>query len=559
MEATLTAESVAAPRVDYQTEPSRYQHWQLKFEGPVATLVMDTKEDGGIRSGYKLKLNSYDLGVDIELHDALQRIRFEHPEVRTVLITSAKSRVFCSGANIYMLGTSSHAWKVNFCKFTNETRNGIEDASQNSGIKFIAACNGTTAGGGYELALACDEIILIDDRSSAVSLPELPLLGVLPGTGGLTRVIDKRKVRRDLADIFCTVSEGVQGQRAKDWRLVDEIVRPAQWNDHLQKRARELAQQSDRPANAQGIPLTPLKRTIDESGHHYQFVDVQLDRPGRNATFHVKAPDSVTAKSLEEITSAGASWWPLQMARELDDAILSLRTNELELGLWIMKTSGNADALLEIDRQLIAHRNHWFVREVINMLGRTLSRLDVSSRSMYAVVEQGSCFAGTLFELALAADRTYMLSIGDNPSATFVALSEMNFGPLTMANGLPRVVSRFYQDKDAVERARALQGKRVSAEEAVAAGLVTSAPDDLDWADELRLAIESRAALSPDALTGLEANLRFALPETLQTRIFGRLSAWQNWIFIRPNAVGATGALKVYGTGAKAKFNWERV
>jgi len=559
VEASLAAESIAAPRVDYQTDPSRYQHWQLKFDGPVATLFMDTKEDGGLRPGYKLKLNSYDLGVDIELHDALQRIRFERPEVRTAVITSSKSRVFCSGANIYMLGTSSHAWKVNFCKFTNETRNRIEDASQNSGIKFIAACNGTTAGGGYELALACDEIILIDDRSSAVSLPELPLLGVLPGTGGLTRVIDKRKVRRDLADMFCTVSEGVQGQRAKDWRLVDEIVKPAQWNDYLQKRAQELAQKSDRPANARGIALTPLKRVIDENGYQYEFVDVQLDRSGRTATLRVKAPDSLFAKSLEDIMTAGANWWPLQMARELDDAILNLRTNELELGLWIIKTSGNPDAVLEIDRQLIAHRSHWFVREVINMLRRTLSRLDVSSRSMYAVVEEGSCFAGTLFELALAADRTYMLSISDNPSATFVALSEMNFGPLYMANGLPRVVSRFCQDEQAVERARALEGKRVSAEEAVAAGLVTAAPDDLDWADELRLAIQSRAALSPDALTGMEANLRFGLPETLETRIFGRLSAWQNWIFIRPNAVGATGALKVYGTGAKAKFNWERV
>jgi len=559
VEATLAVESLAAPRVDYQTDPSRYQHWQLKFDGPVATLFMDTKEDGGLRPGYKLKLNSYDLGVDIELHDAVQRIRFEHPEVRTVVITSAKNRIFCSGANIYMLGTSTHAWKVNFCKFTNETRNGIEDASQNSGIKFIAACNGTTAGGGYELALACDEIILIDDRSSAVSLPELPLLGVLPGTGGLTRVIDKRKVRRDLADMFCTVSEGVQGQRAKDWRLVNEIVKPAQWNDYLQRRAHELAQNSDRPANGRGILLTPLKRTIDESGYHYEFVDVKLDRAARTATLHVKAPESVAAKSLDEIISAGADWWPLQMAREVDDAILSLRTNELELGLWIIKTGGNADAALEIDRQLIAHRNHWFVREVINMLRRTLSRLDVSSRSIYAVVEEGSCFAGTLFELALAADRTYMLSVSGNPNATFVALSEMNFGPLYMANGLPRVVSRFCQDKDAVERARSLQSKRVSAEEAVSAGLVTSAPDDLDWADELRLAIESRAALSPDALTGMEANLRFALPETFETRIFARLSAWQNWIFIRPNAVGATGALKVYGTGAKAKFNWERV
>jgi benzoyl-CoA-dihydrodiol lyase len=474
-------------------------------------------------------------------------------------MTSAKSRVFCSGANIYMLGTSTHAWKVNFCKFTNETRNGIEDASQNSGIKFIAACNGTTAGGGYELALACDEIILIDDRSSAVSLPELPLLGVLPGTGGLTRVIDKRKVRRDLADIFCTVSEGIQGQRAKEWGLVDEIVKPAQWNERVQMRAHELAAQSDRPASAKGITLTPLDRTIDESGYHYQFVDVQLDRSARTATFQVKAPDSVTGRALDDITATGARWWPLQMARELDDAILSLRTNELELGLWLMKTSGNADALLEIDRQLIAHRNHWLVREVINMLRRTLSRLDVSSRSIYAVIEPGSCFAGTLFELALAADRSYILNGAADQSATFVALSEMNFGPLYMANGLPRVVSRFCQDKDAIARAQSLSGKRASAVEAVTAGLVTSAPDDLDWNDELRLAIESRTALSPDALTGLEANLRFALPETLETRIFGRLSAWQNWIFIRPNAVGPTGALKVYGTGTKSKFNWERV
>ncbi len=560
MEATLTTpETAAAPRVDYQTDPARYQHWHLKFEGPIATLVMDTKEDGGIRPGYKLKLNSYDLGVDIELHDALQRIRFEHPEVRTVVVTSAKPRVFCSGANIYMLGTSSHSWKVNFCKFTNETRNGIEDASRASGIKFLAACNGTTAGGGYELALACDEIVLIDDRSSAVSLPELPLLGVLPGTGGLTRVIDKRKVRRDLADMFCTVSEGVQGQRAKDWQLVDAIVKPAQWNEQIQRRAHELAQQSDRPADARGVSLTPLKRTIDESGYHYEFVDVTFDRPGRTATFQLKSPESVKAKSLEEIMTAGANWWPLQVARELDDAILSLRTNELELGLWIMKTSGNADAVLEIDRQLIAHRNQWFVREVINMLRRTLSRLDVSSRSMYAVVEEGSCFAGTLFELALAADRSYMLRIPDNPEATFIAFSEMNFGPLSMASGLPRLVNRFYEDENTLAKVHALIGRTISAEEAVNAGLVTAAPDDLDWADELRLAIESRAALSPDALTGLEANLRFALPETLQTRIFGRLSAWQNWIFIRPNAVGTTGALKVYGSGAKAKFNWERV
>ena len=544
--------------VDFQTHPSRYQHWQLKFDGQVATLIMDTKEDGGIRPGYKLKLNSYDLGVDIELHDALQRIRFEHPEVRAVVLSSAKQRVFCSGANIYMLGSSSHAWKVNFCKFTNETRNGIEDASRNSGIKFLAACNGTTAGGGYELALACDEIILIDDRSSAVSLPEVPLLGVLPGTGGLTRVTDKRKVRRDLADIFCTVSEGIQGQRAKEWRLVDDVVKPAQWNEQIQKRALELAAQSDRPKEASGIELTPLKRTVDESGYHYEYVDVSFDRAARTATIAVRAPQSVTATSISEINAAGANWWPLQMARELDDAILSLRTNELELGLWILKTTGNADAVLEIDRQFAQHRESWFVREVINMLRRTFQRLDVASRSMYAVIEEGSCFAGTLFELALASDRSYMLNNPDNPEATFVALSEMNF-TLESVSGAPRLFSRFYGDQKKLDSLRSLFGKKIVADEAAEAGLVTAAPDDLDWADELRLAIESRVALSPDALTGLESNLRFAHPESMFTRVFGRLSAWQNWIFIRPNAVGQSGALKVYGSGNKAKFNWERV
>ena len=545
--------------VDFQTDPSRYQHWQLKFDGRVASLIMDTKEDGGIRPGYKLKLNSYDLGVDIELHDALQRIRFEHPEVRAVVITSLRQRVFCSGANIYMLGSSSHAWKVNFCKFTNETRNGIEDASRNSGIKFLAACNGTTAGGGYELALACDEIVLIDDRSSAVSLPEVPLLGVLPGTGGLTRVIDKRKVRRDLADIFCTVPEGIQGQRAKEWRLVDDVVKPAQWNDHIQKRAHELAAKSDRPQNETGIELTQLKRTIDERGYHYEYVDVTFDREARTATVTVRAPESVTANTLEEIRKAGASWWPLQMARELDDAILSLRTNELELGLWIIKTGGSADAVLEIDRQLVEHRANWFVRETINMVRRTFARLDVASRSMYAVIEEGSCFAGTLMELALACDRSYMLNNPEKPEATFIVLSEMNFGLLESVGGVSRIASRFYGDQQTIDGLHSLIGKRLSADEAVEHGLVTAAPDDLDWADELRLAIESRVALSPDALSGLEANLRFVRPESMLTRIFGRLSAWQNWIFVRPNAVGPTGALKVYGTGSKAKFNWERV
>jgi benzoyl-CoA-dihydrodiol lyase len=557
--ADVDTDSTPGQFVDFSTHPSQYAHWQLKFDGPVATLIMDTKEDGGLRPGYKLKLNSYDLGVDIELHDALQRIRFEHPEVRTVVLASAKNRVFCSGANIYMLGSSSHAWKVNFCKFTNETRNGIEDASRHSGLKFLAACNGTTAGGGYELALACDEIILIDDKSSAVSLPEVPLLGVLPGTGGLTRVIDKRKVRRDLADIFCTTPEGVQGQRAKDWRLVDDIVKPAKWQEHIQKRALELAAASDRPEAERGIELVPLERAVDPSGYHYKYVDVTLNREMRTATLTVRAPESVDAKNLPEIKAAGASWWPLQMARELDDAILSLRTNELDLGLWILKTGGNSEAVLEIDRQLLEHTNDWFVREVINMLRRTLARLDVSSRSLYAVIEEGSCFAGTLTELALAADRVYMLQIPERPDATFLVLSEMNFGSLESVAQRPRIVTRFCEDQEAVAKARAVMGKKLSAEEALELGLVTSAPDDLDWEDELRQAIESRLALSPDALTGLEANLRFAQPESMMTRIFGRLSAWQNWIFVRPNAVGEAGALKVYGTGNKAKFNRERV
>ena len=545
--------------VDFRTEPSRYRHWQLKFDGPVATLTMDTKEDGGIRPGYKLKLNSYDLGVDIELHDALQRIRFEHPQVRAVVLASAKSRVFCSGANIYMLGSSSHAWKVNFCKFTNETRNGIEDASRYSGIKFLAACNGTTAGGGYELALACDEVILIDDRSSAVSLPEVPLLGVLPGTGGLTRITDKRKVRRDLADIFCTLPEGIQGQRAKDWRLVDDIIKPAQWDEHIQKRSRELAALSDRPTGEQGVELTPLERTVDEGGYHYRHVDVVIDRLARTATLTVRAPEGVVLEGLDAIRAAGAGWWPLAMARELDDAILNLRTNDLDIGLWIIKTSGNPDAVLEVDWQLWEHRSDWFVREVTGMLRRTLARLETSSRSIYAVIEEASCFVGTLMELALAADRIYMLSIPDSPDATFIAVSEMNCGPLENVSQQSRISSRFYGDEEAVAKIRGMIGRKVNAEEALDVGLVTAAPDDLDWADELRLAIESRMALSPDALTGLEANLRFAKQETMSTRIFGRLSAWQNWIFIRPNAVGANGALKVYGTGSKPKFDRERV
>jgi benzoyl-CoA-dihydrodiol lyase len=519
---------------------------------------MDVAEDGGIRPGYKLKLNSYDLGVDIELHDALQRIRFEHPEIRSVVITSAKNRIFCSGANIYMLGLSSHAWKVNFCKFTNETRNGIEDASAHSGLKFLAALNGTTAGGGYELALACDEIVLVDDRSSAVSLPELPLLGVLPGTGGLTRVTDKRKVRRDHADIFCTNPDGVRGQRAKDWRLVDEIVKPQQFAEHIKQRARQLAEQSDRPANAKGVMLTPLERTADDSGLHYKFVDVQYNREARTATMTVRAPEAAGQNTLEGVLAAGANWWPLQMARELDDAILTLRTSELELGLWLFKTAGNPDAVLATDDFLLAHQDNWFVREVLGMLRRTFARIDVTSRSLFAIIESNSCFTGSLLELALAADRVYMQDAQEGDAAT-VALSQINFGALPMTNHLSRLNARFYQDAARIEALRSHIGKKLSAKEALDAGLVTSAPDDLDWEDELRQAIESRAAQSPDALTGLEANLRFGGNETLETRIFGRLSAWQNWIFIRPNAVGANGALKVYGTGAPVKFNWERV
>jgi len=545
--------------LDFQIDPSRYKHWRLSFDGPVATLTMDVAEDGGIRPGYKLKLNSYDLGVDIELHDALQRIRFEHPEIRSVVLTSAKNRIFCSGANIYMLGLSSHAWKVNFCKFTNETRNGIEDSSAHSRLKFIAACNGTTAGGGYELALACDEIILIDDRSSAVSLPELPLLGVLPGTGGLTRVTDKRKVRRDHADIFCTNPDGVRGQRAKDWRLVDEIIKPQQFSEHVKQRALQLAGQSDRPAGAKGISLTPLKRTVDAAGLHYEYVDVLFNREARTATITVRAPQAAAENTVEKVLAAGASWWPLQMSRELDDAILTLRASELELGLWIFKTAGNPSAILANDEFILKHQDNWFVREVLGMIRRTFARIDVTSRSIFAIVEPGSCFAGTLLELALAADRVYMRDTQESERTAALVLSKINFGALPMVNHLSRLAARFYGDEAQISSLRDRIGTNLAAREALEAGLVTAAPDDLDWEDEIRQAVESRAAQSPDALTGLEANLRFGGSETLETRVFGRLSAWQNWIFIRPNAVGTNGALKVYGTGAPVKFGWERV
>jgi benzoyl-CoA-dihydrodiol lyase len=546
--------------IDYRTDPAQYRHWKLTFDGPVATLALDVAEDGGVRDGYKLKLNSYDLGVDIELHDAVQRIRFEHPEVRCVIVTSAKERVFCSGANIFMLGLSSHAWKVNFCKFTNETRNGLEDASRHSGLKFIAAVNGACAGGGYELALACDEIFLVDDRSSSVALPEVPLLGVLPGTGGLTRITDKRHVRHDLADIFCTRNEGVRGQKAKDWRLVDAVVKPAQFGAAVKARAHELTQLSDRPTDASGVALTPLQRRTDDAGHHYEHVDVTIDRAARTATLTVRGPTGAQPTDVAGIEAAGAAWWPLAMARELDDAILSLRTNEAGIGTWLLKTHGDAQAVLAVDALLVRTQGHWLGRETIGLLRRTLSRLDVTSRSLFALIEPGSCFAGTLLELAFAADRCYMASLPDDAAREpRVTLTELNFGTYPMANRQSRLARRFYEEAAPLDAVRGAIGKLMTPSDAEKLGIVTASPDDLDWPDEIRIALEERASMSPDALTGLEANLRFGDKETMETRIFGRLSAWQNWIFIRPNAVGEKGALKVYGKGGKPQFDHQRV
>lgn len=546
--------------VNYETSPEQYRHWTLTTAGPVATLTMKVDEDGGLKEGYKLKLNSYDLGVDIELNDAVQRIRFEHPEVRTVVLTSSRDRIFCSGANIFMLGKSTHAWKVNFCKFTNETRNGLEDSSAHSGLKFIAAVNGACAGGGYELAAACDEIILVDDRSSSVSLPEVPLLGVLPGTGGLTRLTDKRKVRHDHADIFCTTSEGIRGERAKEWKLVDEVAKPAVFQQVVQDRALALAAGSDRPADGKGIKLSPLKRKHAEDALDYEFVSVVFDRKARSATITVLAPNSPQPTDIAGIEAAGINWWPLQMVRELDDVILHLRTNETEIGTWLLKTAGDAQAVLDSDATLHANQSHWLVRETIGMLRRTLARIDVSSRSLFALVDEGSCFTGTLAELAFAADRTYMLALPDAPEqAPKITLSIMNFGALPMITDQTRLARRFYEDEKQLAAVKATIGQPLDADAAMALGLVTANPDDIDWADEIRMMLEERASMSPDALTGLEANLRFNGKENMATRIFGRLSAWQNWIFIRPNAVGEAGALKVYGSGNKAKFDFGRV
>ena len=546
--------------INYETSPEHYRHWTLSVDGVIATLTMKVDEDGGLKEGYKLKLNSYDLGVDIELFDAVQRIRFEHPTVKTVVITGGRDRIFCSGANIFMLGKSSHAWKVNFCKFTNETRNGLEDSSQHEGLKFLAAVNGACAGGGYELAAACDEILLVDDRSSAVSLPEVPLLGVLPGTGGLTRLTDKRKVRHDHADIFCTTSEGVRGQKAKDWKLVDEIAKPAVFTQAVQDHAMKLAALSNRPNQAQGVKLTPLSRKIEADRVHYEFVSITIDRTARTATLLVQAPTTAPATDIAAIEAQGVHWWPLQMTRELDDAILHLRTNEIEIGTWLLKTSGDANYVLAADAAIVAHQSHWLVRETLGLMRRTFARIDVSSRSLFALIDENTCFAGCLAEFAFMADRTYMLSLPDSPEqAPKLTLSAMNFGLLPMITGQSRIARRFYDDAASIAAVHARVGEALHAEDAMSLGLITADLDDIDWADEIRLALEERASMSPDALTGLEANLRFNGKENMATRVFGRLSAWQNWIFIRPNAVGESGALKVYGSGSKAKFNFERI
>jgi len=556
-------------RVEFRVSPERYRHWRVSYDGPVATLTMDVDEQGGLVPGYELKLNSYDLGVDIELYDAVQRLRFEHPEVRTVVITSAKPKIFCAGANIRMLAASAHGWKVNFCKFTNETRNGIEDATANSGQTYLAAVNGTASGGGYELALACEHIMLVDDRSSAVSLPELPLLGVLPGTGGLTRVVDKRHVRRDLADYFSTRPEGIGGKKAVQWRLVDEVVPRPRWEQTVTERAADLAGRSSRPADAAGVSLSPLGKTRDDDTITYSFVSARLSRDTGSVDITVRGPAAPPPAGMAEAASQGAGFWPLAVTRELDDLILDLRTNEPELGTWVFRTEGETAQVLGYDNLLLAHAGDWFANEVLHYLKRTLRRLDVTSRSLLAVIEPGSCFAGSLLELALAADRSFQLAgvfEDTDPAAdpntgepAAITLGDINFGPLTMSNGLTRLQTRFWGDEASLEAASKRRGTPLEAEDAADLGLITFAPDDIDWDEEIRIATEERASFSPDALTGLEANYRFAGPETLETKIFGRLSAWQNWIFNRPNASGTDGALRRFGTGQRALFDRKRV
>jgi len=569
MTEAVQTEAVHTERVDFRVRPDRYKHWRLSTDGPVATLTMDVDEQGGLVPGYELKLNSYDLGVDIELYDAVQRLRFEHPEVRTVIITSGKPKIFSAGANIRMLAASPHGWKVNFCKFTNETRNGIEDATAHSGQTYLAAVNGTASGGGYELALACEHIMLVDDRSSAVSLPELPLLGVLPGTGGLTRVSDKRHVRRDLADYFSTKSEGVGGKKAVQWRLVDEAVPRPRWDETVAERAAELAGRSSRPANASGVELTPLTKTADDDAIRYDHVEARLDRDAGRVDISVKGPHHDPPADIAGATAQGAAFWPLAVTRELDDLILDLRTNETELGTWVFRTEGDPALVLAHDDLLLNNKGDWFANEVLQYLKRTLRRLDVTSRSLIAAIEPGSCFAGSLLELALAADRSFQLAgvfetvdsnTGDpDAEPATVTLGEMNLSSLTMSNGLTRLQTRFWGDEAGYEAAAKRKGEALEAEDAAELGLVTFAPDDIDWDEEIRIATEERSSFSPDALTGLEANYRFAGPETMETKIFGRLTAWQNWIFNRPNASGPDGALRRFGTGQRAVFDRKRV
>ena len=550
--------------VEFRTDPAHYRHWRASFDGPVATVTMDVAEDGGLGPGYELKLNSYDLSVDIELYDLVQRLRFEHPEVRTVVLTSGKDKIFCAGANIRMLAAAPHPGKVNFCKFTNETRNGIEDASANSGQVWLAALNGTASGGGYELALACDHIMLVDDRSSTVALPELPLLGVLPGTGGLTRVVDKRHVRRDLADYFSTRPEGVGGQKAVGWRLVDEAVPRAAWDGTVAERARELAARSTRPATTAGVELTSLAKTRTTDEIAYDHVTATLDRAHGVAGITIAGPDHDAPADAAGIHQQQAAFWTLAVTRELDDLILDLRTNEPELGTWVLRTQGDPAQVLAYDRLLLDSGDDWLANEITHYLKRTLKRLDVTSRSLIALIEPGSCFAGSLLEVALAADRSFQLDgLPDDaerdaqPAA--ITVGPMNLGPLPMGNGLTRLQTRFLGDDDALAAAAKTQGEPLKAAEAEQAGLITFAPDDIDWADEVRIAIEERASFSPDALTGMEANYRFAGPETIETKIFGRLTAWQNWIFNRPSASGPDGALCRFGTGQRAEFDRKRV
>ncbi len=550
--------------VDFATSPSQYKHWRLEVDGRVARLSLDVQEDQPLDPGYELKLNSYDLGVDIELYDAVQRLRFEHPEVGAVVITSAKDRVFCAGANIKMLGQSGHGFKVNFCKFTNETRNSMEDASANSGQTYICAINGPAAGGGYELALACDHILLIDDGSSTVSLPELPLLAVLPGTGGLTRLVDKRGVRHDHADFLCTTSEGIRGNRALDWRLVDQLAPRSAFDEAVTKLASETAAKSDRPASAQGIDLTPLERQVDADQIRYEYVKIVLDRELGVANILIQGPTEAPPSSLEYIHDAGDKFWPLALARQLDDAILHLRLNESETGTWVFRTKGDKNLVAAYDDLLLKHASDWLVREITLYLKRTLKRLDVSSRSLVTLIEPGSCFTGTLLELALAADRCYMLDgefedDADSAAPAAVRLTGMNFGPLPMVNGITRLEGRFLGRPEAIDAIMERIGNDLDAHAAFDLGLVTFIPDDIDWEDEVRLALEERSSFSPDALTGMEASLRFGGPETMESKIFGRLSAWQNWIFQRPNASGEQGALQLYGTGTKPLFDKGRV